>query len=599
MKGQNKRLTKAILFITMASMMAMSSCAPASGDTSSTSNTSGETSAADTASTGSESSSDSGETLVLDVFSGPSNFMGTQGGWYGKLIKDKFNIELNIISPNVAGGGNTLYQTRSAAGDLGDLIIVSRDQFRDVVKAGLVADITDKMADAQYLSDFQLGIDGLKEYLETDKVYGIPTWCSTRSPSEPDIAGLDPTDGTYLRFDYFSEIGAPDLKTYEDLLDALRQMQDAHPTTESGQKIYGLSFFKDWDGGNMKMANCLTNQLGYSIDSTGFILKNGDGTESVSIIDKSGAYYRSLEILFTANQMGLVDPDSSSQTWDDYTAKVANGAVLFAPWPWASITHFNDQAKENEGIGYAFVPVEEAKYWVNGCNPYGGDGNVIGIGSGVENLDRVFEFLDWYASVENTSCYESTMGPEGYLWDIVDGKSVPNEQGQLFLQSPSEYEAPAEMGGGLFMDGMIQTNTIIRSTRDTNPETGESIVYEGWASIIEDNRTVLDDNWTERYGSENPKEYVLSNGMYELSPGCLLNLPVEPSELATTRTACSETLINASWKMIFAKDRAEFDQIWDDMVEEMYGLGYEDCLEWDEQMLEIYKTAKLGAMQGE
>ena len=28
-------------------------------------------------------------------------------------------MELNIIAPNVAGGGDTLLQTRSAAGDLG------------------------------------------------------------------------------------------------------------------------------------------------------------------------------------------------------------------------------------------------------------------------------------------------------------------------------------------------------------------------------------------------------------------------------------------------------------------------------------------------
>ena len=33
----------------------------------------------------------------------------------GRIVKDKFNMELNIIAPNVAGGGDTLFQTRSAA----------------------------------------------------------------------------------------------------------------------------------------------------------------------------------------------------------------------------------------------------------------------------------------------------------------------------------------------------------------------------------------------------------------------------------------------------------------------------------------------------
>ncbi len=45
----------------------------------------------------------------------------------GRIVKDKFNMELNIIAPNVAGGGDTLFQTRSAAGDLGDLILTNAD----------------------------------------------------------------------------------------------------------------------------------------------------------------------------------------------------------------------------------------------------------------------------------------------------------------------------------------------------------------------------------------------------------------------------------------------------------------------------------------
>ena len=47
---------------------------------------------------GSASSGDGGDdVLVLDVFDSQANFQGTQPGWFGKYVKDKFNIELNII----------------------------------------------------------------------------------------------------------------------------------------------------------------------------------------------------------------------------------------------------------------------------------------------------------------------------------------------------------------------------------------------------------------------------------------------------------------------------------------------------------------------
>ncbi len=83
------------------------------------------------------------ETLTVDVFDSLANYQGIQSGWFAKIVKDKFNIELNIIAPNVAGGGNALYETRAAAGNLGDLIICSgnNNNLQDLVTAGLVMDM--------------------------------------------------------------------------------------------------------------------------------------------------------------------------------------------------------------------------------------------------------------------------------------------------------------------------------------------------------------------------------------------------------------------------------------------------------------------------
>ena len=66
------------------------------------------------------------EEITIDVFDGLANYMGIQEGWFADIVKKKFNMKLNIIAPNVAGGGDTLYNTRVSAGDLGDMIITEK-----------------------------------------------------------------------------------------------------------------------------------------------------------------------------------------------------------------------------------------------------------------------------------------------------------------------------------------------------------------------------------------------------------------------------------------------------------------------------------------
>lgn len=600
MKKQSKTV-KRVLAVLLALAMLVACTACDSGTAGSSSAAGGNSSAgggAESAGTSETGGTGNSELLTIDFFSAPGNFMGTQTGWYAKLIKDKFNIELNIISPNVAGGGETLYQTRSAAGDLGDIIVIHKTKMKDCVEAGLIMDISDYIPNSTYLKDFQLAIDGLKDYLETDVVYGVPTNSSLESSTTPSFYGTDPYDATYIMYDLFEEIGAPDLATYDDLLDALKQMQEKRPANEDGGKTYGFSFFKDWDGNYMKEANCLVKTLGYTQDGIGFLSVNGDGTSVQPYDEDGGVYYQALQILFKANQMGLIDPDSSSQSWDDYCAKAKSGSVFFSTWPWASIDQFNSTDGENNGAGFAFVPVDECKYYTDGYNPYGSDGHVMAIGSNCEEVDRVLEFLDWYASPENTNCYDSCVGPQGYLWDVVDGQCQLTEEGLEYKADVTGYEAPEALGGGNYKKGSCQTNTLIQYIGDINPETGEGYLDSSWEYTIENGRTKLDEAWTERYGSQHPKELIMNGSQMEISPGSSYGTPQEASEITTKRTACKESIVNASWKMVFASDEAEFEQIWKDMKAELVGLGYEDCLEVDYANAELYKAAKTEALKG-
>ena len=60
--------------------------------------------------------------MVIDFYDDAANYHGIQSGWFAKVVKDRFNLELNIIAPQVAG--NQVYATRAEDGNLGDIVVV-------------------------------------------------------------------------------------------------------------------------------------------------------------------------------------------------------------------------------------------------------------------------------------------------------------------------------------------------------------------------------------------------------------------------------------------------------------------------------------------
>ena len=97
------------------------------------------------------------ELLTIDVYDDAANLNGLQTGWFAKLIKDKFNIELNIIASQVIG--NTIYATRSQEGNLGDILVVDKSKFPEIVEAGLAKDISDKLPECENIMKFKTQID--------------------------------------------------------------------------------------------------------------------------------------------------------------------------------------------------------------------------------------------------------------------------------------------------------------------------------------------------------------------------------------------------------------------------------------------------------
>jgi putative aldouronate transport system substrate-binding protein len=537
------------------------------------------------------------EFITVDVFDSLANYQGIMSGWYAKIVKEKFNMELNIIAPNVAGGGDTLFQTRSAAGELGDLIIISAESGRmqDVVTAGLLYDVTDLFASRKNISKYKAAIDSLNNMVEGDRVYGIPASVSEQPATKPS-EGLDLTFGPYVRWDAYKQAGYPQIKTLEDLIPVFKAMQKAVPTSNSGKKTYPISLFKDWDGNMMCMAKQPTCLYGY--DELGFVLAKADGSDYQSIIDSDSMYSRVLKFYYDANKEGLVDPESTTQSYDTMYTKYQDGQILYSPWPWLGQSAFNTPENKAEGKGFMIAPIDDMKIFSYGCRPVG-DKTFMAIGSKAEDPERLADFIDWLYSPEGVliSCTQNigSSGPEGLTWEMVDGKPALTEFGWKAFYEGGSTPVPDEWGGGTWKDGVSALNFVTVLPSDINPNTGVSYNYTLWDSVLEKNKTALDEDWQAKMGAKTTLEYLENKDQVLVAPGSSYIAPAEDSEITTLRGQCRSIIVEYSWKMVFASSDTEFLSLQKEMQEIVKGLGYDKVLAVDMKNAKDQNSAREAA----
>ena len=343
------------------------------------------------------SEKDDGSLMTVDVYDDLANYQGIQKGWFAKLVKDKFNLKLNMIAPNVSGGGSTLFDTRSAAGNLGDIIITGYGQGKGakLVKSKLIADMTPYLDGMTSIKKYSSATSALTKAIgQKSGVWGIPGSVSSRSPKTPG-EGLEPTFGPYLRWDYYKEIGYPKINTLEDLIPVLKKMQ-AKARADTGNKdIYAMSLFKDWDG-NM-MNNAKQPACFYGYDEMGFVLAKANGTSYQSITKKGGIYQRVLKFFNAASRAGLVDPESTTQNYDTMYSKYKEGKVLFSFWPWLGQAAYNTTENTSAGKGFMIAPLKDMKIFSYGATPNGGT-TMIALGAKAKNKQRLVKFINWLYS---------------------------------------------------------------------------------------------------------------------------------------------------------------------------------------------------------
>lgn len=593
MKG---KLIKKLVTLGLAVSMVASLAACGSGSSSESSTTA-------SSSTAAGSSAAQKELYKIDVFTMLGNKAGDQPGWFAKVVKDKFNIEMNMIASNVEGG-DTKFATMMASGDLGDLVVFGSDtdnKWQDALKANALYDWTKDGLVDKYGKDL---VANYSKALEKNKInfgngksiYGIGYKAANMPNGSSE--GEYMTEQSDLRWDLYEKLGKPAINNTDDLLNVLKEMQKLEPKSESGKPTYAFTMWQDWDGNLMMNTKVFAALFGYDegdgYNDAGFTLYNPETGDTQDALDPNGWYLKTLKMYFKANQMGLVDPDSISQKFEDVMNKYKDGQALFCWFPW--LDNMYDTPERNAaGKGFRYVPMKDQKIISYGFNERGAE-RIISIGAKAEKPDRIMELINWMYTDEGSMIIYN--GPEGLTWEIKEGKPVLTEFGKKALPN-NAVDVPAEFGGGNFKDGQSQINFEPTDRNAVNKATGEPYDYRLWTSYLKDNPTKLVADWRAAMGGAlTAKEYVINNKLFVLKKPVYTGKAAEvrPNQLIQKQGQVATVIKQYSWKLIFAKDQAQFDQLLQEMDKKARGLGYDEVVKWNKdhfaQTYELLKNEK-------
>ncbi len=530
--------------------------------------------------------------IVITFYDEAANYHGTQTGWFAKVVKDRFNIELNIIAPQVIGG--EVYATRAVDGDLGDIIIVDKSKMKTLVEEGLVKDISDTLPACENIMRFKDQIDTYNKELtgEEGKYYGIPAEMTDTSPTEltDDVIYSSPQ----LRWDLYTQVGRPEIKNLDDLVDVLAQIHEIHPT-EGGENAYPLSLWPDWDGNDnmIGIANVVQLTTWYGEKIKGSAILKPDNTFG-KITDRENSYYKITKFLNKAYQRGLVDPESGTQKWDNVAAKLSARRVDLMWYSWQQ-GFTNSSEFASQGATFIYIPVGDQHYYADADRYYGAD-RMWAVGSKVEGdkYELVMKFLDWYASPEGMTFQH--VGLEGLNYTVnEDGTFTKLHDDALALN----LEVPAEYGGGGYSDGNNAINQWIGAALCVNPNNGERFPMKFWSSYKEwekeQDKTKAE--WQEFFGAENPVDYMKKHDMLQASPSVGFAPPEDSLDIQNMRSDVNTELCSYTWQMVFAESDDDFEALWDEMVESVEGFGYDDLYAYDCGVYQAEVDAKIAAVQ--
>ena len=534
------------------------------------------------------------EVVTLKMFiRNQSKYTGLQEDPVAKYIEEKLGIRIELTVDSSLGNTtaqtstfNELLATKLASNDLDDIMDFGSpsgnpeilNNLNRAVEAGMIIPLDDLVAEyTENLStDPRLTIrnDYRREHMYNDgKFYSVGGWGGM---------GLDQLPGAanWVRWDLYKEMGYPDVETDEDYLEMLKEMQDSYPETPGGEKVYAIggAFAAPQGMGDGFVNRDYPLSKGYEPLEGNYAVYLNHATKQVEapLQDPDSFFWNGVKLYYKANQMGILDPGAVTMSSAEYTEKINKGAYLSAVNGWQVM---NKEAIL-DGLGMkdaGYMPMRPLEdvvslsvYWESVVG-----GNEFAITSKCKYPEKAIQFLDWCMSEEGSRMI--TQGAEGMAY-TMDG-DVPSVTQQYLDDNAGGTVDMAETYGKWKYAGI---NAFQHIDVDSN---GYYIQPEQIPNV--DNYSAVKKDALSFYGTESFTDYFTQykNRAGEKLPNVIWStytsgIGSKPDDIKQKYAQINEYMYKQIFKMIYAKDDAEYEALQNEAMEKVGELGVRDVVKW-------------------
>ncbi|MGI6107419.1 MAG: extracellular solute-binding protein [Lachnospiraceae bacterium] len=497
---------------------------------------------------------------------------GTVSGYLGDYFRESKGLEINVWAYSEEKTNAIL-----ASGDLPDIMIVNAENLSIMIDSGMVLDLDPYLENLPHvqLAEEKNGLTPALDYIRQFRSNGTgKLYCAPTNVGGTTLSGDPDRNQVKLNWVIYEEIGTPEINSYDDLIDVAKQMMEAHPTDENGQKIYGTILNSGSD--DQYWGNIITwlRWHGYTENQLPYLLETDmvNGTYS-SILEDNSMYYQGLKFYFDCMQAGILDPDSinTDRTTAGQKTRMFGGGTQpgWAPqyhayWIPGTIYYLNT----NTLYGDAVFGNTDAYYVVN---------------ANTQNLDACLAYLDMMADPDAELL--GNAGPEGDMYEINDGVLTLTEKAKEYYQSNTSDHYYYDNGEqaylwkvGWMLAGSAKMSYVgpdgealcclhtawpeelaITSQNDVQKMWSETTGYDSWEDLAADKQCEV---------NSSTLDYINS----------FLSTPDDSMKL--TMSAIKSKIVDASWKMVYAADEEEFQSLWDQMVKDCNDLGADELMQW-------------------
>jgi putative aldouronate transport system substrate-binding protein len=516
------------------------------------------------------------EPIEINALLGPMNNFGVQDDSIATYLQNKFGITINIAQAGADWDQKIAIQM--AAGDLMDLILFkTQNELTNAVKSNLVMPMDSLIS--KYGKDIVKNAPEMVAYSKeslsdgTGKLYGLGARVS-RNP----LVGANIHPGMYVMWDIFKKTKMSPPNTMDDMLKILQKMQSIYPKTPQGKKTYAITLWSDWDGVFM-LLNEQGPALNMSTDSRGELSEKDLKTGKIrSVLDPNSSYIKGLKWLYDANRMGLLDPDSLTQKWDNALQKTNEGRILSVFWNWEqNMVNNSELFAKNPMHGYAPLFIKSSVYDSGLTKKYLGNSFYYAIGANTQYPERIMELLNYFYTPEGVSTLVN--GEQGKYWNIKGGKAS-------FTQDAFKQ---VTTGGKLSYDLNKYANLCGIDYEDKDPRTGEKYVYTGWSSYQKNTMNARDKDWSSVMKADTPTQWLTKNTKLVDGDPSAGFAPPQPKDIEEIVKRCGEVVKTNSWKAVFSKNLSQFNSYIKDMQNKCKAYGIS---KWDEYRVKSLAEGK-------